>query len=83
MNMFYLQWFPEHTTADGMPVGPRAYIALKTCSHVPGRGPKGDCGFIAISPECVNATEISTWVDAMIRELQTIRRQADAKSWRA
>jgi hypothetical protein len=78
MNTFYLQLltFPECTTANGWPAAPRAYIALKIHSCVQCPTPTGDCEFEVISPECVTVREIGESVDALIRELQTIRDQA-------
>ncbi len=46
----------------------------------------GDCttredGRVLLSPDCVTTTELNTWADMFIKELQEIKRQAARLQW--
>lgn len=61
-----------------LPYGPRAYITLKSYGGIelstePG---KEKVKFRTLSPECVALSEIEYEINGLIRELQTIKKQA-------
>ncbi len=62
-----------------LPHGPRAYIALKTWSGVKWRDKTGkkEMDFTVITPECVAVAEFRYHVKRLIKELETIDKQAE------
>ena len=44
---------------------------------VPNRYSSDEKGQIYLSPECVSASEINYWADALIKDLEKIKRQAN------
>ncbi len=61
-----------------LPYGPKAYIALKSYSGIelPTESGKEKVMFKMLSPECLVLSEIEYEINRLIRELQTIKKQA-------
>ena len=80
MSTFSLQLldFPGNYEKGTVPYGPRAYVAIKTCSTVTWRNKSGkkEIDFKTISHECLSMTEFEKDVDRLIKELETIKKQA-------
>jgi len=81
MSTYSLQLldFPGNYDQGTLPYGPRAYIAIKTSSQVKWRDKTGkkEVDFTVISPKCVLLSEFQRNVKRLIKELQTIEKQAD------
>lgn len=80
MSTYSLQLldFPGNYESGALPYGPRAYIAIKTCSKVKWRDKTGkkEIDFTVVSPECVSINEFQHEVERLIKELETIKKQA-------
>jgi len=76
---FQLLDFPGSYEKGGFPHGPRAYIALKTWSEVKWRDNTGkkETDFSVITPECATVDEFRYHVKRLIKELETIDKQAE------
>ena len=76
---FQLLDFPGNYEKGTLPHGPRAYIALKTSSTVSWRNKTGkkESDFTVITPECVTIDEFRYQVKQLIKELETIDKQAE------
>ena len=61
-----------------LPYGPKAYIALKSYGGIelPTESGKEKVMFRILSPECLALSEIEYEINRLIRELQTIKKQA-------
>lgn len=61
-----------------LPHGPKAYIALKSYGGIelPTKSGKEKVMFSTLSPECLILSEIEYEINGLIRELQTIKKQA-------
>jgi metal-sulfur cluster biosynthetic enzyme len=81
MSTYSLQLldFPCNYDKGTMPYGPRAFIALKTSSEVKwcDKTGKKKIDFTVITPECVSVSEFKYHVKRLIKELETINKQAD------
>jgi hypothetical protein len=81
MSTYSLQLldFPGSYEKGTMHYGPRAFIALKTSSEVKWRDKTGkkEIEFTVITPECVSVSEFKYNVKRLIKELETINKQAD------
>jgi hypothetical protein len=62
----------EQVTSDQWII--RAYIAVG--SHA-----TDSRGRILLSPDCVTTTELNTWADMLIKDLQDIRKKAARLQW--
>ncbi len=71
--------FPGNYEKGTLPHGPRAYIALKTSSGVTWRDKTGkrEIDFTVVTPECVTVDEFRHHVRRLIKELETIDKQAE------
>lgn len=71
--------FPGNYKKGTLPYGPRAFIAIKTCSEVTWRNKTGkkEIDLTVISPECVSVSEFQYEVKRLIKELETLNKQAD------
>jgi hypothetical protein len=71
--------FPGNYKKGTLPYGPSAYIALKTHSEVKWRDKTGkkEIDFTVISPRCTCVSEFQYEVKRLIKELQTLNKQAD------
>ena len=71
--------FPGNYEKGSLPYGPRAYIALKTSSKVTwhGKAGKREIDFTVITPQCVTVNEFRYHVKRLIKELETIDKQAE------
>lgn len=71
--------FPGNYKKGTLPYGPRAFIAIKTFSKVKWRDKTGnnEIDFTVISPECVSVSEFQYEVKRLIKELETLNKQAD------
>jgi hypothetical protein len=71
--------FPGNYEKGTLPYGPRAYIALKTYSGVTWHDKTGkkEVDFTAVTPECVTVDEFRYHVKRLIKELETIDKQAE------
>lgn len=71
--------FPGNNDQGALPYGPRAYIAIKASSEKTWHDKTGkkETHFTVISPGCVSVTEFQHEVKRLIKELQTIEKQAD------
>ena len=80
MATFSLQLldFPGKYEGEGAPYGPRAYIALKhyEVKEFPVKGGKEKARFHLITPDCVSFQEFDAELKGLIKELETIRKQA-------
>lgn len=80
MSTFSLQLldFPGNYEKGTVPYGPRTYVAIKSCSIVPWRNKSGKkkIDFETLSHECLSMGEFESEVDRLIKELETIKRQA-------
>lgn len=58
--------------------GPIAYIAIKTCSEIKwqNKGGKKPIDFTVISHKCYSLTELEQEINRLIKELESIRKQA-------
>lgn len=72
--------FPGNYEEGTLPYGPKAYVALKFSSKVTWRNKSGskENDFTVITPECVTPEEFNCNVDILIKELQTIKKQAQS-----
>ncbi len=81
MSTYSLQLlgFPGNYGSGTPPYGPRAYIAIKSCSKVKWRDKTGkkEIDFTVISPECVSMNEFRHEIERLIKELETIKKQAE------
>ena len=81
MSTYRLQLvdFPGNYKKGTLPYGPRAYIAIKPCSKVKWRDKAGkkEIDFTVISPECVSVSEFQYEVERLIKELGTLKKQAN------
>ena len=71
--------FPGNYDKGTLPHGPRAYIALKTHSTVTWRDKtrKKEIDFTVITSECVTVAEFRHHVKRLMKELETIDKQAE------
>ena len=80
MSTYSLQLldFPANYEKGTLPYGPRAYIALKACSRVTwhDNADKKEIDFTVITPECITIDEFHYQVRRLIKELETIEKQA-------
>jgi hypothetical protein len=80
MSSYSLQLldFPENCKKGTLPCGPRVYIALKRNSRVrgPNKAGKKETEYIVITPECVTVAEFRYHVERLMKELETIGKQA-------
>jgi len=81
MSTYRLQLlnFPGNYEKGTLPYGPRAFIAIKTYSEVKWHDKTGkkEIDFTVISPECVSVSEFQSEVKRLIKELETLNKQAD------
>jgi len=73
-NSLQLFDIPGSYKEGKLPHGPSAYVALKTWSKPELKNDED--GFIVISSECVTFDEFQYEVDRLIKELETIKKQA-------
>ena len=71
--------FPGSYEKGTLPHGPRAYIALKTCSGMKWRDKIGkkEIDSTVITPECITIDEFRYHVKRLIKELGIIDKQAE------
>lgn len=71
--------FPGNYEKGTLPYGPRACIALKTHSTVKWRDKTGkkEIDFSVITPDSVTVDEFRYQVKRLIKELETIEKQAE------
>lgn len=71
--------FPGNYEKGTLPYGPRAYIALKTYSTLkwPDKTGKKEIRFNVITPECLTVAEFRDQVKRLMKELETIDKQAE------
>jgi hypothetical protein len=71
--------FPGNYEKGAIPYGPRAFIAIKASSKVKwcDKARKKEIDFTVISPGCVSVSEFQYEVKRLIKELETLNKQAD------
>jgi len=71
--------FPGNYNKGTLPYGPGAFIAIKTSSKVKWRDKTGkkEIDSTVISPKCVSVSEFQYQVKRLIKELETLNKQAD------
>jgi len=80
MSTYYLQLldFPGNYEKGPNVYGPRAYVAIKASSQEKWKDKSGDkeVNFTVISPDCASFDEFESEVNKLIKELETIKKQA-------
>ena len=76
---FQLLDFPGNYEKGTLPHGPRAYIALKTHSTVTwcDKVSNKEFDFTVVTPECVTVAEFRHHIKRLMKELETIDKQAE------
>lgn len=74
-----LLYCPGNYEKESLPCGPKAHIAIKSCSQTKWRDKTGEkeIDFTVISPECASAIDFQYEVERLTKELETLKKQAN------
>ena len=80
MSTYYLRLldFPGNYEKGPYIYGPRAYVAIKASLQEKWKDKSGnkEVDFTVISPDCVSFSEFESEANKLIKELETIKKQA-------